>query len=755
MIHYYRYPIIDNFSFIKKVVFQNCFSSQGHTANVVLLKNNIIKLQYHNKINPLKNYSILNPEEKIDNQLKIKKNKKYIIYQNKSLIIKFKLDPFLIKIYEQDKIILESDQDFIGYNGKKTVFQFKKTKNTPFWGFGEKTGSLNKKGKVLKMWNLDLMSEMPDSYKRNDYDPAYISIPFFITFINNTFWGFLLNNPCQTFFNNGKDDKEHFYFGAYEGICDLYIIHGPHLKDIMLKLRDITGRMEMPPLWSLGHHQSRWSYNSLREIKEIIKNFKKHKIPLSSIWLDIDYMQDYRIFTWDMKRFKNYKKFIQTIHQNNIHTMAIIDPGIKKDNNYFAYKEGLALDLFCKTHNKKNYIGLAWSGITVFPDFTLRKARKWWSKKIARFLTSGVSGIWIDMNDPSTGDSEQEDMLFKHGTVKHSYYHNQYANLMAQATKKGFQKFDKTMRSFILTRSAYTGIQKYSAVWTGDNVSSWNHLQISIPEVLNLSLSGVSFSGADIGGFIDDVNEQLLIRWYQANFLFPFFRNHSAFQTRYQEPYQFSKKAVNIIKKYINLRYKFLPYLYNLFYEHYLTGAPVLRPLFYEFIDKKYFSIDDEFMVGPYLLQAPVLCKNDIRQIILPSGYWYDYFEKKWVQKKMFNKKADIERTFLFIKDGAIIPVLKKKEFHDFCYQDFQNVEFHIYAHEKCKITSYYYEDDGRSMNYKKGFYNLYKININIRSINDFQFNIHPMHKQYKHSIGQFEFHIYYKDKVLTRIVQI
>ncbi len=603
------------------------------------------------------------------------------------------------------------------------------------------------------MWNLDVMPEMPHSYMQKDYDPTYVSIPFFITYINNVYWGFLLDNPCATFFDNGHKDKERFYFGSYDGESSLCIIYGPTKKDVLQKLSHLTGSIEMPPLWSLGHHQARWSYESSQEVREVIRHYKANKIPLSSIWLDIDYMDNYKIFTWNKKRFKDYRILIKELHSRNISLVTIIDPGVKQEKNFALYREGKDLDLFCKTHNHQEFIGYVWPGKTVFPDFTLNETQKWWAHKTAKFLTDGVDGIWIDMNDPSTGESDSDDMLFQQGKVAHHFYHNQYANLMAKATKRGFTQYDKNKRSFILTRSAYLGIQKYAAVWTGDNVSSWEHLQMCIPESLNFSLSGVSFNGPDIGGFTYHTTEQLITRWYQACFLFPFFRNHSAKWSIKQEPYRFSQRAISIMRYFINLRYKFLPYIYNLFYEHYTSGNPILRPLFYEYDEKKYFNIGDQFFVGPNILLAPVLTESNKRTYFLPNGYWYDYFKKQWVKgDRKITTTVPFYATLMYIRDGAIVPVLQGDEFHQAECRDCKKIEFNVYLHQKREAQWNYYEDDGRSSDYKKGIYNLYQINL-IPKKQDYEIHIKKLYHHYKNGLKKFQFNIYLGKEVVHKEV--
>jgi len=406
---------------------------------------------------------------------------------------------------------------------------------------------------------------------------------------------------------------------------------------------------------------------------------------------------------------------------NKVRLVTMIDPGLKEENGYFAYDEANENDLLCKTYNGKNFVGHVWPGDTVFPDYSLIETRKWWAKKIKDYVKDEIDGIWIDMNDPATGSVDPNSMLFQKGTVKHNYYHNQYANLMAKGTKEGLLKNNPNQRPFVLTRSASTGIQNYAAVWTGDNASNWSHLKMSIPQSLNLSLSGVAFNGLDVGGFVDIPTEELMLRWYQAGFLFPFFRNHDTKHTfgmmsndakeHYQEPYRFSEKTMQNIRKFIRLRYKLMPYLYNLFYQHYQNGDPILRPIFYENQNSKFHSTSDQFLVGDFVMQAPIITPESKRKIILPDENWYDLTNQNWLEGgKEFEMEVDLDKTPIFIKDKSIIPTIKNTDFKSTSDLNFAEIELWVFNKSNQNITTQYYEDDRNSLNYKKGEYNLYDI---------------------------------------------
>ena len=727
-----RYPSFDTFQFLAKTPFKNgddFFTDGVFKIEPLLLMGDVLRLRTYASKDGYKNHSQeevkLSPNDKVRT---VKKEGSLSFHSGRGYLYKFGGTPFRLELSFHGKKILSTSPGIAGHNGPRTAFAFNMEKDQPFWGFGEKTGRLNKRGTTMKMWNVDVIPDHGSHSQRKDYDPAYVSIPFFITKTGGIYVGFYLHNPCETFFDMGRSDPEVYYFGSYLGSCDLYVIPGPSLNDVLKKFHDITGRPEMPPLWSLGHHQCRWSYKSIEEALAVVRNYEKNKIPLGCLWLDIDYMDGYRVFTWNKKTFGARKKFLDVLHKKGVKLVTIVDPGVKRDEKYPIYQEGRRKDLFCKTHNGLEYIGYVWPGKTAFPDFSLKATRSWWAEKIAEFVEIGVDGIWIDMNDPSTGSAERSDMLFQHGSAEHQYYHNQYGTMMAQATRMGLHKHNPDGRPFILTRSASAGIQKYSAVWTGDNYSNWEHLQMTIPESVNLSLSGVSFNGPDVGGFMGNTNPELITRWYAAGFLFPFFRNHAEIGSSPQEPYRFEKRYMNIMKKYINLHYKFLPYIYDQFFRHRVYSEPVLRPLFYEFDKKEFYDLDDQYMSGAYILHAPILTETDERSVTLPEGEWFDYFENKWVKGgRTFKVTCALEDTKFYFRDGSLIPMLSGADFSDPAARDHIHTEFHIYMHDTTDITCYHYEDDGVTSSYLEGFYDLFgirvkrigqKIDVSVKSIN-------------------------------------
>ncbi len=561
-------------------------------------------------------------------------------------------------------IPLHSSQ-IIGLSGEACGLALPLAPETPFYGFGEKTGPLNKNGRRMKFWNLDVCADLPDSFRLDDYDPTYCAIPLALwparSESGHTGWAaVLIDNSGPSWFNCQTRDfalPESLYFGTYCGEARFYFITGATLGEVCAKVLRLTGTPPLPPLWSLGNHQCRWGYDSQRVYRQIVEGFIEHDIPLHGFWLDIDYMDRYRVFTWDAKRVPSPERLAAWMDERGVRLVTIIDPGVAIDESDPTYRAGVEADLFCRSPSGRHFVGMVWPGRCVFPDFSLPETRAWWSQLVAKHLSRGVSGIWNDMNDPAAGKADVQDMLFSRGAVEHRHLHNLYGTFMAEATHDGFSHHDPNTRHFLLTRSASTGIQRFAAVWTGDNASNWSHLRMSIPETLNLALSGVSFNGADIGGFMDDATAELLTRWYQAALLFPFYRNHSHVECIDQEPWRFGRRTCAIIRETINLRYRLLGALYTEFARHILTGEPMVRPMCFFSNHRKYRDIADAYALGENIIVAPVVHQGAAkREILLPPGQWFDVGAGRWVKGGVrFERPAAIDEVPLFVRRGTII----------------------------------------------------------------------------------------------------
>ncbi len=564
-------------------------------------------------------------------------------------------------------LIPHAPNQIIGFNADKFAIGLRMPEGTPYYGFGEKTGPLNKSGRRMKFWNLDVCADLPTGFDKDGYDPTYCAIPLAIWLARDpsnpgrvAYAACLIDNAGPSFFNcHTKDflEDNFFYFGTYSGEPSFYFLTASTFPEICAKVARLTGRAEMPPLWSLGTHQCRWGYDSESVYRDIIDTYRKHAIPLAAFWLDIDYMDRYRVFTWDSARVPDPKRFLKWASSLGTRIVTIIDPGVAAVPGNPTFEQGTSKDLFCKSPSGRPFVGMVWPGKTLFPDYSLPECRAWWASKIKSWLDLGVSGIWNDMNDPATGACDVDDMLFSRAKIAHAHYHNLYGSFMAQATHDGCLRHDPRTRPFILTRSASTGIQRHAAVWTGDNVSTWDHLRMSIPESLNLSLSGVSFNGPDIGGFIYDTNAELLLRWYQAALLFPFFRNHSNNETVHQEPWCFGTKIREAIRSVILLRYRLLGCLYTCFADHIASGAPMLRPLCYFSSDPLYRDIQDSYTLGDNLVVAPILHQGAARRMVaLPPGHWLDCSAASMhTGGSWFERSVPINDVPLFLRAGSII----------------------------------------------------------------------------------------------------
>ncbi|MBL4936069.1 glycoside hydrolase family 31 protein [Clostridium sp. YIM B02515] len=576
-----------------------------------------------------------------------------------------------------------------------------------FYGFGDKTGHLNKRNYSYEMWNTDDPSPHVESYKS-----LYKSIPFFVTLNKGKAFGIFFDNTFKTYFDMGKENSDYYYFGAEDGNLDYYFIAGPDFKDVIGRYTYLTGKTPMPQLWTLGYHQCRWSYAPEGRLKEVAKAFRDNDIPCDALYLDIDYMDGFRVFTWDKERFPNPKETLTKLREEGFKVVTIIDPGVKKDKGYSIYEEGLKNNYFATDKDGVPYVNAVWPGDSLYPDFSEARVREWWSDNQKIMMEDGVAGIWNDMNEPASFNGPlPDDVQFGNDgrPTDHREVHNVYGHLMSKSSYEGIKKHTEK-RPFVITRACYAGTQKYSTVWTGDNQSLWEHLRMSVPMLLNLGLSGLSFAGTDVGGFGFDCTGELLSRWIQVGCFSPLFRNHSSIHTRDQEPWAFDKQTLDINKKYIKLRYKLLPYLYDLMWQGERTGLPVMRPLVLHYSqDEQTYNINDEFLFGENILVAPVVEQGkSFKAVYLPEGEWIDFWTGQTHKgKDTILKNAPLDTCPIYIKAGSIIPSYPEQKYIGEKVID--ELTLNIYPGKSEYI---HYEDDGESFDYKKGKYNLYKFTM-------------------------------------------
>lgn len=636
-------------------------------------------------------------------------------------------------ISDEDKKIVESEGHTVNdESGSFNIQVLKSMDNVKaFYGLGDKTGFLNKAGYQYEMWNTDNPDPQVDCFKA-----LYKSIPFFAALTDGKPYGIFFDNTYHSYFDMGKECSEYYYFAANEGDLDYYFITGNTLADIIKGYTYLTGRMPLPQLFTLGYHQSRWSYASAEEVREIADNMRKYKIPCDTIHLDIDYMDEFKVFTFSDERFPKAKEFIKELSSDGFKVVTIIDPGVKVEDGYHIYDEGKEKGYFAKNGDGSIYENRVWPGISVFPDFGREDVRNWWADNQKFLVDMGVRGIWNDMNEPASFNGPLPDeVVFCDGKriTDHKEIHNVYGHFMAQATYDGLKKYDGR-RPYIITRACYAGSQKYTTAWTGDNHSIWVHLQMLIPQLCNLGISGMAFVGTDVGGFSSDVTPELLVRWVQAGCFSPMFRNHSAKGTRYQEPWKFGEEVLGIYRKFVELRYRLIPYFYDLFHECESTGIPVLRPLILNYPDDmEVLNMNDEFMVGDSILVSPVVNPGQTNKMVyLPKGKWYDYDTKEMHEGGCYIiKDAPLDVCPMYIKAGAVIPNYPVQQYIG--EQKIEKLILDVYPGEGCYT---HYLDDGESFGYRDGEYNEYKF-MN----NDGNVEVEIVHQGYDGGYREFEVH--------------
>lgn len=620
--------------------------------------------------------------------------------------------PFSIKIQKQKEVLFQTACPCVVYNSAKHVLlSLYKKSDAPVYGLGEKSGFLNKNGANISNWNTDVFAP-----HNKDTVELYQSIPFaLIHEPGKVSTGLFFDNSYRTTFDMQRY-KDRMTIRAEGGTANAYIILGDDIKDTVSRYTLITGTTPLPPKWSLGYHQSRYSYTSQEEVTRIADTFLQYNIPLDCIFLDIHYMDGYRVFTFNEDRFPQAKELIHDLKKRGIDVVPIVDPGVKQDVQYSIYQEGMKNGYFSKYMNGDIYLGEVWPGQSAFPDFFQRSVQKWWGHLHQFYTEKGVRGIWNDMNEPSVfNESKTMDINVMHDKdgqlISHKEGHNLYGLYMSKATFEGLQKLLPNTRPFSLTRAGYAGVQRYSTVWTGDNRSHWEHLEMSLPMIMNLGISGVAFCGADIGGFSSDTTPELLIRWTQAGAFSPYFRNHSVQDSIYQEPWAFGEDTMASVRKYIELRYRFLPYIYTLFYEAEQIGTPIVRPLVMEYPeDKETVECSDQFMVGSQVMIAPMLRPGQsYRAVYFPAGVWYDWWTEEKIKGGQYQLvSADIDTLPIFVKEGTVLPLGTSVK----NTKDMQHIELAAFYSDKEEMAGTLYEDDTISYEYRKGNYRISNITI-------------------------------------------
>ncbi|GAA4374733.1 TIM-barrel domain-containing protein [Hymenobacter koreensis] len=571
-----------------------------------------------------------------------------------------------------------------------------------YFGLGDKPANMNLRGQRFCNWGSDTYGYVKGS------DPLYKNIPFFLALHQKLAYGIFFDNSFKSYFDFAAERADVTSFWSHGGEMNFYFIYGPSLTEVSQDYTLLTGTPELPPLWALGYHQCKWSYYPEKLFRGIGAEFRKRQIPCDALYLDIDYMEGYRCFTWSKEHFPEPAKMVRELADDGFKTVVIIDPGIKIDPEYDVYQQGLENGYFCRRADGPLMKGSVWPGLCNFPDFTRPDVREWWAGLFKGLIQEvGVRGVWNDMNEPAVFEKGTfpNDVRFDYdgNPCSHAKAHNVYGMQMARATNNGVKQFSYPNRPFTITRSTYSGGQRFSSGWTGDNVASWEHLWLANIQCQRLSISGFSFVGSDVGGFINTPDGELYARWVALAAFHPFFRTHSSGDHGDQEPWSFGEEYALLAKRFIELRYKLLPYMYTAFWQYVQAGTPILRPLSYlDQSDLETYQRMAEFGVGDHLLVCPVTQAGvDGRWMYLPKGQWYYYWTDElreggaevWAA-------ATLERIPLYVKAGAVIPHYPVMQYVG--ERELTELTLHVY-HKEGQETSTLYDDGGDGYGYENG----------------------------------------------------
>jgi alpha-glucosidase len=689
---------------------------------ITILRDSLIRFRYTTKgyFSNDFSYAIDKSQSHGYNQLEVIEDQQFYLIKTSKVFCKVNKKDLKISIHDIDGFAILEDE--IGFHweecyehGGNIVKMSKVSKDgESFYGLGDKASHLNLKGKRLENWAMDQYAF------HKDQEPLYKVVPFYIGLHHNKAYGIFFDNTFRTFFDFCHERRNVTSFWAEGGEMNYYFFYGPKMSDVVINYTHLTGKPELPPMWTLGYHQCKWSYYPESKVKEITSRFRALKIPCDAIYLDIDYMEGFRCFTWSKEYFPEPKRMVAEFAKDGFKTVVIIDPGIKIDKDYWVYQEALEKDYFCKRADGPYMKGKVWPGECNFPDYTNPEVREWWAGLFKELVSEiGVKGVWNDMNEPAVmevpGKTFPNDVRHDYdgNPCSHRKAHNIYGTQMARATYEGVKRFAYPKRPFVITRSAYSGAQRYTSSWTGDNVASWEHLWIANIQMQRMSISGMGFTGSDIGGFAEQPSGELYARWIQLGVFHPFCRTHSSGDHGEQEPWSFGDEVIDITRKFVELRYQLLPYLYTMFWQYVNEGIPMLKPLVY--FDQEDFHTHyrtDEFIFGNQILVCPILEPNaQGRRMYLPKGNWFNFWTNELIEgKKELWINTAFDQIPIFIKEGAIIPKYPVQQYVGELH--FDELILDVY-YKLGKEKSTVYEDAQDGYDYNKGRFSLRTFSLN------------------------------------------
>ena len=642
-----------------------------------------------------------------------------------------------VRVFDLAGNLLQEDVAPVRWDGSDFTVTKAKTIDDHFFGLGDKPGPLDRAGEAFTMWNTDSFGWQEST------DPIYKSIPFFMEMHSGRSLGVLFDNTYRTSFDFGRNRPDRYTFSATDGPLDYYLLFGPEPRQVVEAYAWLTGPTPLPPMWSLGYQQSRYSYYPQAKVEEIASRLRADKIPADVIWLDIDFQLKNRPFTVDPVTFPDFPGMLKTLSAEKFHTVLITDLHIADlpNEGYAPYDSGKAGDHFVKLDGK-DYVGPVWPGPSVFPDFTRAATRAWWGGLYKGFVAEGAAGFWNDMNEPAvfvypskTMPDDAEHRIdepaelgegFAKRTATHLEIHNVYGMENSRGTFEGMLQLQPNVRPFVMTRASYAGGQRYATTWTGDNSSTWNHLRQTTPQLENLGLSGFAMAGADVGGFAGSPSPELLTRWLMLAAFQPIDRDHAAKGTRDHEPWVDGPEQEAIRRRYIEERYRLMPYLYTTAEEMSRTGMPIVRPLFLEFphaaADNHPLDADapGEFLFGRSILVGESPSPEEVApyEVHLPPGVWYTYWSGERLDRRATMAARDLEirdavtgalkpvmvtpvlaELPLYVRGGTILPMAPLTQSTE--EKPAGPLTLRVFPADDCQGDVYL--DDGKSFNFRKG----------------------------------------------------
>ncbi len=682
------------------------FATAEAQIQLIIYSDSIIRIRALGHHRPWEEHSYAVIEHPQHTTFKFEESPDGWLLETSQLQLHIQRDPLRFELCDNKGQLLVGDDTAFGISllGNSISCYKKLDPSEKFIGLGEKTGYLNRRGQAFEHWNTDAFAYGEES------DPLYLSTPFYMGVHDRGVYGIFLDNSYRSVFNFGASNQRFSSFSVPDGELNYYMFAGGSVSAILRDYSWLTGTLPLPPKWSLGYQQCRYSYTSDKQVLQLARNFRDKGLPCDVIYLDIHYMDAYKVFTWHKQNFQNPESLVNQLKAMGFELVLIIDPGIKDETGYASRDELIDKQLYVSYPDGSPYTGEVWPGVCLFPDFTKAATREWWGKQFQENIDLNITGYWNDMNEPSSWGKRMPDLLefdFDGQGATHLKAHNLYGLQMARATYEGVKAGIQGKRPFVLSRAGFSGIQRYAAVWTGDNVSSNEHMLLGVRLMSSMGLAGIAFSGMDVGGFAGDADAALFARWMQVGAFSPLFRGHSMINSRDAEPWSFGESTLEISANFIRLRYRLMPYIYSLMAEAHQNGLPLVRSLTIDYTNDTTIydnSWSNQYMFGPQLLVAAIDARHPINKVYLPEGEWQLlYNDQRFTGRQTIYLDTPLEILPVFVKAGSVLPALSEAPASQ---KETPSTELclHLYTGG---VESHFelYDDDGQTYAYENNVY--------------------------------------------------